>query len=132
MISLNWKRFQSALFTKEIEMNEAVWDANDAAMNTAKAKFQAAYGTGFSAIPWQTIITALLSILSGCTPTPASIRTGVDRPMMRARMRLRLWRMGVPNSQIDRAIEAAAAAVKSATDEEVSALIEASSSMSAD
>jgi len=95
-------------------------DEADQAVTTFKDKFAAAYGggvQGMSAIPFDVILAALMSLLEGCLPQ--QVKAQSKRPIVQARMRLRLLAQGVRVRDLSRTVAAVTAAVDASTDEEV-------------
>jgi hypothetical protein len=90
------------------------------------------YGTGAEAIPWQTIITELLAFLSGCIPippTPASMRTDVDRPIVQVMLFRRFHAVGIYGFKAQKVMAAVQASVKPASDEQLTGIIAAASEL---
>lgn len=101
-------------------------DEHDQAAAGFKAKFMANYGTG--PFPWQAILAALMAMLGGCPlPTAANLKKQIHRPLMQARLFLRLLATGVPARTASQAIAATAATVTAATDEEIDSWVSAAS-----
>lgn len=102
-------------------------EPSDESVNSAQTKLAAAYGPGASALPWQAIIAAILSMLNGCipTPTPAVVKAQLSRPIVALRLFRRLRENGVPVQSIPQVIQAAKTAGASAADDELTAFISA-------
>lgn len=100
-------------------------NTNDAAVRSFQAKFTANYGAG--AFPWAEILAALMSLLGGCTIplTPVNVKTQSQRPLVQARLLLKLWNMGVPVKVASKAVAATVKTVKDGSDDEVASWVAA-------
>jgi hypothetical protein len=104
---------------------------NDAAVVAFQKKFQVHYALVLPVALIQAILAALSSVLGGCltppapAPTPASLKTGVDRLIIKTKIRKSLRIEGVPLVSLQQAVDATVAAIKESTDEELTALIAA-------
>ncbi len=77
-------------------------------------------------IPWTQIIAILMQLLSGCfNPTPQSVRTQLQRPLVRVRLFRRLMAGGAPVGSISAIITAMEASLGESTDEELATFIQA-------
>ena len=99
-------------------------DESDKAVTTFQEKFTASYGGGVQgakAIPWDVILAALMSLLDGCLP--ANVKTQSRRPLVQARMRIRLLAHGIPLRDLGRTVNAAVAAVEASDDNEIAGYV---------
>jgi len=102
---------------------DATANANDAAVSNFQSKFTANYGTG--AFDWKAILAMLMSLLGGCNIplTPPNIRSQVQRPLIQARMLLKMWAMGVPTGVRSRVAAAAVKTIRDGSDDEIASWV---------
>ncbi len=113
---------EAQVLTPELD---AATNAADAAAASFKAKFSANYGNG--GFDWQSILAAILSMLGGCAIplTPANIKTQIARPLVQARLLVKLWTMGVPASVRNRAVPALVKTLHDGSDAEINSWVAA-------
>lgn len=90
--------------------------------DTALISFQTKYGKNFGAgaIPWQAILAALASLLSGCVvPAASNVKAQIKRPLVQVRIRRRLLDSGVPRNSVEAAVAATVKTVEECTDAEI-------------
>jgi hypothetical protein len=99
--------------------------ANDIAATNFQSKFSANYGSG--GFDWQSILAAILSMLGGCAIplTPANLKTQISRPLVQARLLVKLWTMGVPASVRSRAVAAIVKTLHDGSDAEITSWVAA-------
>jgi len=97
----------------------------DQILLTAQDRFTKAFGAGV--IPWQQILAAIMSILTGClNPTPAAVRAAFDRPIIRLKMIRRLLQAGVLGKDVVGVLNAVQTIALESTDDEMATFIQAS------
>lgn len=104
---------------------------SDTVITNMQTKLMAAYlaivGAASRAIPWQSIIAAIMSILTGClNPTPAHVRTQLEKPLVRMRILAMLHQQRIYGFDAENVLAAFEKTMHEATDEEVGSLIKAS------
>lgn len=104
-------------------------DQVDATFTRFKASLTAAYGAGFETIPWAQIIAIVMQVISGCvTPTPASIRKQLKRPLVMARIYRVFQSYGIPSPSWARQMNAFGSVADSSPDADMQVLIDQSAS----
>ena len=99
---------------------------SDEIVTTGQQKL-ASFGANAGAIPWAQIFAMLLQLLSGCIkpPTPASIKSDIDRPLIKITILRRLHSQGIFGRQATEVLQSIRSSAATATDEELTAMIDA-------
>jgi hypothetical protein len=94
-------------------------ETNDQALATFQGKFQTHFGGPLPPGIWQAILAALMQMLVGCLPVAANIKTQIKRPLIQARLYMRLMSAGVPLRYCGQAATATMNTINGSTDEEI-------------